>query len=124
MKETTKTVIWLKPHPYFSYNAGHISEVKESHYEMLITDEFVRPITAAEIQHIEELKKPAPPVDPKDYVKVKFIKCHNDFSYNAGDIGSVTPANFLMLNQGGYIEVIEDNDISSVWKRLKGKIKK
>jgi hypothetical protein len=56
--------------------------------------------------------RPAPFFNQKNntMIKVKWIKAHFRFAYSAGQIGFVTPENAAMLQKGGYIMILPEEE--------------
>ena len=62
-----------------------------------------------------------------DFVKVKWLKAHVRFSYNAGQIGKVTSDNFKMLTEaddGPFVERYREEGKPGIWGKLKNQFLK
>lgn len=118
MAEGLTKVLWLKIHPRYSYWPGDVSWLDKEKALSLAEGEFVE-IKIDEWESETEKKTVVP---LSEYIKVLWLKPHPRFSYFEGDEALVTPENFTMLNEGGFVQLVEEK--KSFTRKILNKLKK
>jgi hypothetical protein len=98
-------VLFIKPHPAWSYNAGDIVKMYNKvadalsigDYIVLVPDDYVVPV-------VEGVKIPE-----SEFIEVVFLRAHPQFSYKRGDIGKVLPDAAKILLKDDYADLFSED---------------